>query len=32
MEFGFKTAEEAAKRYNELARQYHGEFAYQNPV
>lgn len=29
---GFKTAEEAAKRYNELARQYHGEFAYQNPV
>lgn len=23
---------EAAKRYNELASQYHGEFAYQNPV
>lgn len=29
---GFKTAKEAAMRYNELARQYHGEFAYQNPI
>lgn len=28
----YKTPEEAAKKYNELARQYHGEFAYQNPV
>lgn len=28
----FKTPEEAARKYNELARQYHGEFAYQNPV
>jgi len=28
----FKTPEEAALKYNELARQYHGEFAYQNPV
>lgn len=29
---GFKTAEEAAKAYNELAKEHHGEFAYQNPV
>jgi hypothetical protein len=28
----FSTAVEAAKKYNELARQYHGEFAYQNPI
>lgn len=28
----FKTPEEAAKKYNELARIHHGEFAYQNPV
>lgn len=28
----FYTAEEAALRYNELARQYHGEFAYQNTI
>lgn len=28
----YKTAEEAAKRWNELARIHHGEFAYQNPV
>lgn len=28
----FKTPEEAARKYNELARRYHGEFAYQNPV
>lgn len=28
----FNTAEEAAKRWNELARIHHGEFAYQNPV
>lgn len=28
----YKTPEEAAKKYNELARKYHGEFAYQNPV
>lgn len=28
----YKTPVDAAKRYNELARQYHGEFAYQNPV
>lgn len=28
----FKTAEDAAKRWNELAREHHGEFAYQNPV
>lgn len=28
----FDTPEEAARRYNELAIQYHGEFAYQNPV
>lgn len=28
----FETAEDAARRWNELARQYHGEFAYQNPV
>lgn len=28
----FKTPEEAARKYNELARQYHGEFAYQNAV
>lgn len=31
-ESGFKTAKDAAIRYNELARQYHGEFAYQNPL
>lgn len=29
---GFKTPEEAALKYNELARIHHGEFAYQNPV
>lgn len=29
---GFKTPEEAAIKYNELARIHHGEFAYQNPV
>lgn len=29
---GFKTPEEAARRWNELARIHHGEFAYQNPV
>jgi len=28
----FNTAEEAARRWNELAREHHGEFAYQNPV
>lgn len=28
----FKTAEEAALKYNELAREHHGEFAYQNPI
>lgn len=28
----FSDEVEAAKRWNELARQYHGEFAYQNPV
>jgi hypothetical protein len=28
----YKTPEEAARKYNELAKQYHGEFAYQNPV
>lgn len=28
----YKSPEEAARKYNELARQYHGEFAYQNPV
>lgn len=28
----FENQLEAAQRYNELARQYHGEFAYQNPV
>jgi hypothetical protein len=28
----FKTPQEAAIKYNELARIYHGEFAYQNPV
>lgn len=28
----FKTPEEAALKYNELARIHHGEFAYQNPV
>jgi hypothetical protein len=28
----FKTAEEAAIRWNELARIHHGEFAYQNPI
>lgn len=28
----FKTPEEAAIKYNELARIHHGEFAYQNPV
>lgn len=31
-ESGFATIEDAARRYNELARKYHGEFAYQNPV
>lgn len=31
-ETGFKSPEEAARRYNELARIHHGEFAYQNPV
>lgn len=31
-EAGFKTIEDAAKRWNALARQYHGEFAYQNPI
>jgi hypothetical protein len=29
---GFKTPEEAALKWNELARQYHGEFAYQNQI
>lgn len=29
---GFKTAEEAAEGYNELARKYHGEFAILNEV
>lgn len=29
---GFVTPEEAARKWNEMARQYHGEFAYQNPV
>lgn len=29
---GFKTPEEAARKWNEMALQYHGEFAYQNPV
>lgn len=28
----FKTPEEAAIKYNELARIHHGEFAYQNPI
>lgn len=28
----FKTALEAAKKYNELAKQYHGEFAWLNRV
>lgn len=28
----FKDKEEAAKAWNEAARRYHGEFAYQNPV
>lgn len=28
----FKTAVEAAIKYNEMARKYHGEFAYQNPI
>lgn len=28
----FKTPEEAARKYNELAKIHHGEFAYQNPV
>lgn len=28
----FLNAVDAAKRWNELSRQYHGEFAYQNPV
>lgn len=31
-ESGFKSVEDAAKRWNELARQYHGEFAYQNII
>lgn len=31
-ERGFKTPEQAAIRWNELARIHHGEFAYQNPV
>jgi hypothetical protein len=30
--YGFISPEEAALAYNELARQYHGEFAYQNAV
>lgn len=29
---GFKTPEEAARKWNEMAREQHGEFAYQNPV
>jgi hypothetical protein len=29
---GFKHPIEAAFKWNELARKYHGEFAYQNPV
>lgn len=29
---GFKTPEEAALKYNELARIHHGEFAYQNII
>lgn len=28
----FKTAKEAAVKYNELAKKYHGEFAYQNKI
>jgi hypothetical protein len=28
----FDNPVDAAKKYNELSRQYHGEFAYQNPV
>lgn len=28
----FNTPEEAAKKYNEMAIKFHGEFAYQNPV
>lgn len=28
----FGTIEQAAAKYNELAHQYHGEFAYQNPL
>lgn len=28
----YKTPTDAAKRWNELARQHHGDFAYQNPV
>jgi hypothetical protein len=28
----FDTPEKAAEKYNELSRQYHGEFAYQNPL
>lgn len=29
---GFTTPEDAARRWNEMARQYHGEFAYQNII
>lgn len=31
-ESGFKSIEDAARRWNELALKHHGEFAYQNPI